>query len=274
MDLAMNKDVHSHFSKLAEEGVWASLYAEEDHITAETWSFVIRARRVTELLQIAGTSIGSVVDIGCGTAPIARSVSAMGCHYTGVDFSSDMIDAARRNISDLVDHGKAHLVVGEATRLSLPDRTCDAVIAMGVLEYLTQPAIETMLDETARVLRPGGVVILTIPKRHHWGAFVLGMLSPLRRLVRSVKARSLKLTRPERFERLYLTSGELDEACRRAGFQKVDHRHYNFQPICRPATEIAPRLTYVLNRPFEALARVPGASFLGTGYIGMYRRPS
>jgi hypothetical protein len=146
---------------------------------------------------------------------------------------------------------------------------------MGVLEYLTRPTVDTMLQETWRVLRPGGITILTIPKRHHWGTVALWLLSPVRWLVRGTpRARSIKLGRREEFQRLYLTPRELDEACQRAGLQKVDHRHYNVQPIGRPVTEIAPRLTYLLNRPFESLARVPGGSFLGTGYIGMYRRES
>ena len=37
--------VHEHFSQLAEQGVWASLY-HDGPVNAETWSFLIRARRV------------------------------------------------------------------------------------------------------------------------------------------------------------------------------------------------------------------------------------
>jgi hypothetical protein len=113
---------------------------------------------------------------------------------------------------------------------------------------------------------------VTIPKRYHWGTVVDALLAPLRWIVRG-SDRKLKLSRREEFQRLYLTPGELDEEFRRAGLEKVAARHYNVQPICRPVTAMAPRLTYLFNRPFEALARAPLGSFLATGYIGMYRRP-
>jgi ubiquinone/menaquinone biosynthesis C-methylase UbiE len=270
--IAINTQVRNHFGKLAEDGVWASLYSTDQRATSETWSFVIRARRIVELLQASGTTIRDVADIGCGTAPVARTVAAMGCRYVGVDFSGEMIDAARRNLADLLQQDRVELSVGDATRLSLPDQSCDAAVAMGLLEYFTRPAVATVLEETARIVRPGGVAILTIPKRHHWGTFVRRMFSALRPLVRRAPIGRLKLERPEQFERLYLTPRELDEACARVGLRKIDQRHYNLQPFCRPATVIAPRLSYLLNRPFELLARVPGASFLATGYIGMYRR--
>jgi ubiquinone/menaquinone biosynthesis C-methylase UbiE len=185
-----------------------------------------------------------------------------------------MIEAAGRNIPDLVQDGRARLLVGDIGRTGLPDASCDAAVAMGVLEYLTIPALDTALGEVFRILRPGGVAILTIPKRHHWGTVLRELLLPIRRAFRKpISSEKLKLNVGEEFQRLYLTPGELDAACRRAGLIKADDRHYNLQPFCRPATVLAPRLTYFLNRPFEALARVPGASFLGTGYIGMYRRP-
>jgi ubiquinone/menaquinone biosynthesis C-methylase UbiE len=253
--------------------VWASLYSTTDTITSETWSFLIRARRVAELLQASGNTLSTVVDIGCGTAPIARSVAAMGSEYVGMDFSAEMIEAAGRSIPDLVQGGRARLLVGDVTRTGLPDRCCDAIVAMGVIEYLTEAAVDTAAKEMFRILRPGGVVILTIPKRHHWETVLLGLLRPVRRLSRPVSGEKRKLNVGEEFQRLHLTPGELDAACHRAGLPRVDQRHYNLQPLCRPVTFVAPRLAYLVNRPFEALARVPGCSFLATGYIGMYRRP-
>jgi ubiquinone/menaquinone biosynthesis C-methylase UbiE len=268
----INNEVHKHFSQLAEEGVWASLYRSDQPMDSETWSFVIRARRVAELLDASGTNLREIVDVGCGTAPVARSVAAMGAHYTGMDFSAEMIESARATIKDLVDQGHADLRVGDATSLPLAEQACDGVLAMGVVEYLAREKIGTVAREMARVLRPNGIAIVTIPKRHHWGVVVDGVLAPLRWLVRG-SSKKLKLSLTEEFQRLYLTPGELDEEFRRAGLKKVTARHYNVQPICRPVTAMAPRLTYLINRPFEALALVPLGSFLATGYIGMYRRP-
>jgi len=265
------ENVRVHFSKLAEQGVWASLYTPGQKIDSETWSFIIRARRVAELLQRSGTTLGGVVDVGCGTAPVARSVVAMGAQYIGLDFSPEMVAEARENVADLVQKGEADLRVGDVTAIDLPDASADAVLAMGVLEYLTRPAVDQATSEMRRILRPGGVAILTIPKRLHWGAIVSRVFGPLRRLTQGPSKR-LKLNIAEQFKRLYLTPAELDIACRRAGLRKVNERHYNVQPLAGPIAARIPRMSYFVNRPFEPLARVRLLTFLATGYIGMYRR--
>jgi ubiquinone/menaquinone biosynthesis C-methylase UbiE len=264
--------VQVHFGRLAEQGVWASLYGPRDRVTSETWTFLIRARRVLELLRSQDRPFADVLDLGCGTAPLARSLVALGSTYTGVDFSPAMIDSARGDLADLTERGVARLEVGDATALGQVDARFDAVVAMGVLEYLDLARVGQALRETARVLRPGGVAILTIPKRWHWGRLIQRLASPLSRIVRLRPRAGLKLEGREEFQRLLLTPSELDRVCRDAGLTKIDERHYNVQPICRPATVVAPRLSYLLNRPFEGLSRIPGGRFLATGYIGLYQR--
>lgn len=266
-----NAAVREHFGRLAEEGVWASLY-ERGPVNAETWSFLIRARRVVELLRAAGTDVRDLLDVGCGTAPLARSVTAMGATYTGTDFAAEMIRRALDDLGDLAAQDRVRLEVGDATRLAFPAAHFDAVLAMGLLEYLTRDGLDRVLREAARVLRPGGVAVLTVPKRWYWGRVVYGLTYPLRKALRWRPGRALRLARDEGFRRLLLTPGELDRACARAGLRRVARRHYNVQLACRPATLLAPRLCYLLNRPLEGLARVPGGRFLASGYIGMYRR--
>jgi ubiquinone/menaquinone biosynthesis C-methylase UbiE len=224
-----------------------------------------------ELLRFRGRPFADVLDVGCGTAPLARSLVALGSTYTGVDFSPAMIHSARSDLADLTLRGAACLEVGDATALAHGDARFDAVIAMGVVEYLDWQRVRQALAETARVLRPGGVAILTIPKRRHWGRLIQRFTTPVSRIIRQRRTR-LKLEGREDFQRLLLTPGELDRACRDAGLAKIDERHYNVQPICRPATVVAPRLSYLLNRPFEGLSRLPGARFLASGYIGMYEK--
>ena len=76
------------------------------------------------------------------------------------------------------------MLVGDASKIDFPDGSCGAVIAMGVLEYLTIDQIRQTLKEIYRVLRPDGVTILTIPKRYNWGRVVLAALYPIRKTIR------------------------------------------------------------------------------------------
>jgi ubiquinone/menaquinone biosynthesis C-methylase UbiE len=265
--------VRSHFGALAEDGVWASLYQPGAQVGPSAWSFLVRARRVVELMQIEKSPCHSVLDVGCGTAPIARSLVAMGTHYTGVDFSDQMVETAKQGLSDLVSSGRASLHVGDAINTGFAADTFDAVIAMGLLEYLSAAGAGEAIAEAVRVLRPGGVAIFTIPKRLSWARAVEALLHPVGRVIRwRPQTEGARLERKEAFERLWLAPNELDRICRREGLEKLRHRHYNTQVLCRPATLVAPRLCWFVNRPLEGVASVPGFSFLATGYIGMYRR--
>lgn len=270
----MNKNpVGVHFSSLAERGVWASLYEPGAKVTAENSSFLIRARRVMELLVSNGKRPRKLLDVGCGTAPLGPAIVAMGSHYTGIDFSAEMIDAACRLMRESIAEGTARLTVGDAMNLDAPEAAFDSVVAMGLVEYFSRDQVDHIFEGIARVLVPGGVAIVTIPKRWNWGKVVNVFLTPLRKAIRwRFHSADLKLNRKEAFERLYLTPTELDQAARKAGLRKVASRHYNVQIVCGPFISLGPRLAYLINRPFEWLALIPGGSFLATGYIGMYTR--
>jgi SAM-dependent methyltransferase len=99
-------------------------------------------RAVVELL---GPGRGVCLEVGCGTGIYAARVANLGWTPIGVDLSAGMLR-----------HAKARLPVAQtdATRLPLPDQSLDAVIAAMV--HTDVPTYRPILDEVARVLRPGG----------------------------------------------------------------------------------------------------------------------
>jgi ubiquinone/menaquinone biosynthesis C-methylase UbiE len=268
--------VRGHFSAEAEQGVWSSFYEREQgkEITSRSWPFLMRARRVIELLRISGKEIKELLDVGCGTAPIAENIMAMGSRYTGTDFSAQMIEVANQKLAGAVRSGKAILQVGDVRKLEFPNGAFDALTAMGVVEYLQAQDISQVLREMERVLSPGGVAVITIPKRWHWGSMITLIRLAFHYL--KTKARAAlgnKSGQEQGWERIYLTPGDLDRACERAGLRRVDFRHYNAQLLCPPFTQWAPRFSYLVNRPLENLAMVPGFRSFASGYIGMYKKP-
>ncbi|HJT96964.1 MAG TPA: class I SAM-dependent methyltransferase [Rhodanobacteraceae bacterium] len=93
---------------------------------------------------------GDVLDIGCAGRRLAARLPA-GCTYVGLDYP-DTASAMYRTRPD---------VFGDAGRLPFADRSFDAVLLKDVLEHLGEP--DAALAEIARVLRPGGRMILWIP---------------------------------------------------------------------------------------------------------------
>lgn len=121
---------------------------------------------------------GRLLEVGCGTGGLLVAASRAGMTIGGVDIAARWLVAARRR---LADHGlSVPLVAADAARLPWPDGAFDAVVADSVLEHLDDPA--SALREWARVLRPGGRLLVWSPNRYtlttdpHLGLWGLGWL--------------------------------------------------------------------------------------------------
>lgn len=103
------------------------------------------------------TPEGVAVDLGCGTGRITRLLAGPTRRVVAVDRSRGMLEQAR----DAVPADDVVLVRGDARVLPLRDGAVDAVVCSGVLHHL--PHWRDAVREAARVLRPGGVLIVREP---------------------------------------------------------------------------------------------------------------
>lgn len=104
------------------------------------------------------------LDAGCGTGTIARRLAQQGCRVTGVDGSTRMIEVAvRAAAADGRAQSVGFLKVADVVELPFADATFDGVVCSSVLEYVQAPS--RVLGELARVLRPAGRLIVSIPNR-------------------------------------------------------------------------------------------------------------
>ena len=109
-----------------------------------TW----RRAAVRELALPVGSQ---VIDLACGTGDFCRDLARTGLVPTGIDFSAGMLAAARDRVG-------AALVRADALRLPLRDRAVDGVTCGFALRNFV--ALEPVLAECARVVRPGGRIAL------------------------------------------------------------------------------------------------------------------
>ena len=118
------------------------------------WWFTARCeilRSVTDRFVPAG---GALLDVGCGTGFFIESVADR-YEAWGVDPSPTAVEMCHQR-------GLERVVEGSAYDLSAVNgRRFDAVTFLDVLEHLDEDA--RALQEAMRVLRPGGVVIATVP---------------------------------------------------------------------------------------------------------------
>src|SRR5262252_894708 len=114
-----------------------------------------RGRRAS--LQAAERIGGRILEVGVGTGISLPDYSRRN-RIVGVDISEAMLQKARERVTEIgLSHVEA-LEVMDAERLNFPDDSFDVVVAQYVVTAVPNP--EAALDEFARVLKPGGEIIL------------------------------------------------------------------------------------------------------------------
>ncbi|MFN3243737.1 MAG: metalloregulator ArsR/SmtB family transcription factor [Planctomycetota bacterium] len=131
-----------------------SLGAEWDRLRKVFQDDLQRARAIGRLVP-RGLKIA---DVGTGTGVLAMEMARLGMHIVAVDQSEAMLAAAEAKRTTLPDPGRVELRQGTATDLPLADGEVDAVLAHMVLHYVPSP--RDAIRELARVVRPGGRVVL------------------------------------------------------------------------------------------------------------------
>lgn len=118
-----------------------------------------------------------VLDVGCGDGRHAFEAVKRGADVVAVDADGAVLKSVRDMFAALTAAGMAGgdalTVNADALRLPFPDGSFDRVIAAEVLEHLT--ADESALGEIARVLAPGGLLAVTVPR--WWPERVCWLLS-------------------------------------------------------------------------------------------------
>lgn len=109
-----------------------------------------------------------VLDIGCGNGRHAFEALRAGADVIATDVDADALADVQRMAAAMVEEGQVaqggrlRTVPADARRLPFRDGHFDVVIAAEVLEHIEQDAVA--ISECCRVLRPGGVLAVTVPR--------------------------------------------------------------------------------------------------------------
>jgi phosphatidylethanolamine/phosphatidyl-N-methylethanolamine N-methyltransferase len=120
-----------------------------------------RGRRAS--IEAAERIGGRILDVGVGTG-ISLPDYSRANRIVGVDYSEPMLRKARERVIEYELDNVECVAVMDAKHLGFPDASFDAVVAQYVITAVPEP--EATLDEFARVLKPGGEIILV----NHIGA--------------------------------------------------------------------------------------------------------
>ncbi len=130
---------------------FSSVSGEWDRMRAELFG---DSSYLHALLGLLGGDL-VVGDLGCGTGQMSALVAPHVARVIAVDGSSDMLQAARTRLDGVKN---VDLRRGELEAVPIADEELDVALAALVLHHIAEPA--QVLSEMARVLRPGGRVLI------------------------------------------------------------------------------------------------------------------
>jgi ubiquinone/menaquinone biosynthesis C-methylase UbiE len=115
-------------------------------------------RQAASMLKV-GTDIRGkrVLEIGCGRGGFAGWLERQGADLLAADFSDEALRQARAHFAG----SSIQWMVQDIQRLTLEDNSFDTVISCETVEHVPDP--RRVIQELARVLRPGGILVLTCP---------------------------------------------------------------------------------------------------------------
>jgi SAM-dependent methyltransferase len=118
---------------------------------SDYWERLFILRSLQELAPLLNP--GSILDVGCGLKPYENVLRQREALYWGVDYPVTLANA----------HGMVSRadVFADCLRLPFGSGTMDNVVCTQVLEHVREPGI--LVGEMARVLRPGGRLLLSAP---------------------------------------------------------------------------------------------------------------
>ncbi|MBW8879492.1 MAG: methyltransferase domain-containing protein [Acidobacteria bacterium] len=129
------------------------------HLTRKEADMAFQRRAWTIFEWLGPTDGQTILDCGCGRGFYLKMLRHLGtAELFGIDLELPYLQKARRNTADL----PAVLVSNASIHdLPFPDETFDAVLLSEILEHVDRDV--DALGEVRRVLKPGGLALLTVP---------------------------------------------------------------------------------------------------------------
>jgi ubiquinone/menaquinone biosynthesis C-methylase UbiE len=178
-------------------------------------------------LQRLGSASKNVLEAGCGPGVISPLLAAKGSVTHGVDLSCEQLRLAAENDPRTV------YVQGDLEALPYKDAAFDAVVLLGVFEYLERPA--AVLAELRRVTRKGGILVVSLPNAlgpvRIWTQYAY---IPLSTAFKRMRGRSV----PSYSRRLYTLRG-FERLLKQAGFRTTFVRYFDLSLTPPPLDKIS-----------------------------------
>lgn len=188
--------------------------------------------RLRQILNLAPLNdVNSVLDVGCGhgfiTSMIAKNTKA---RVTGTDFSKSAVSQA----GEFYKLPNLSFVDGDAKKLPFDDNSFDLVVSSEIIEHIPGP--QDVIEEFYRVVKPGGLVLITTP--NPWNPQM-----PIRALLKK-----LNILKKKQIFDVPISPFKLNDMVEEAGFKIKKRKSAFFLPLKVKDTSKIVKILYPFHR--------------------------
>lgn len=210
------------------------------------------------------------LDVGCGAGQLLPVLAEKGYNTYAIDVSQQMIDCAQQVCER--EKINADLQLGDCENLTFPDNFFDLYVAMGVIEYMDNDI--HMLNEIKRVLRPGGIAIVTLRNVRsvhvRWRTAYMSLIeTKLKNIIRSVMG---KKTKPYRSISKEHNPDSFRGQVASLSLKILDERYAHFRTLPAPFDIWFKWLEAIPGKIMEKYCSVGKLTFMASTYIVKFQK--
>jgi SAM-dependent methyltransferase len=103
--------------------------------------------------------VGCILEAGCGPGQVLQAMRVRGYEVEGIEWAADLVERVKQLRPDMP------IRAGDATAMDVPDGRYSGVVSLGVAEH-RRAGPEPFIVEARRVLKRGGVLLISVPHYH------------------------------------------------------------------------------------------------------------
>ena len=241
-----------------------------------------RLKSVLKLVDRCSLPSGShILDLGSGAGIYTVALAKRGCLVEAVDAAPAMLERTSRNAAEAQVDNLVKTSVASVYRLPFRDAAFAMVLAIGVVPWLDSP--QHAIAELARVIKPGGYLVMTADNRRRLDVLLdplkSPLLSPARNMAKSILRFSYSQRHPGPAGTVYASDhsiGEVEELLASAQLSRLHVETLGFGPFTFFDREFVPEWLGVKTHRFlQWFGKLgcPGLRSAGWQIVVLGRKP-